>query len=336
MAGEVPGRIEMPGAPDIPGLVFRGYRGEEDLPHFVEVHAGCKEADGIWWTHGLEDFRNEYSHLQNCDPARDIVVTEVDGRVVGFMKFYWMPQQEGRITYRQWDFLLPEWRGKGIRSALYDYVEARARELMADHGNEGDRWLTTEVTEREASKRQLLEAMGYEAVRYFHIMVRDLSEPIHELPLPEGIEVRPVEDLRKAFFAASEALLDHWGSRQFNEEDFQHFTGFSTFDPDLWVIAYDGDEVAGTVMNWINEEENLEFSRKWGYTEIITVRRPYRGRGLAKALVSRSMKLLRDLGMETASLEADSENLSGAIGLYTGLGYKVDRTYAYFRKDLEE
>jgi ribosomal protein S18 acetylase RimI-like enzyme len=68
---------------------------------------------------------------------------------------------------------------------------------------------------------------------------------------------------------------------------------------------------------------------------MITVLRPYRGKGLAKALVTQSMLMLREMGMEYANLGVDTENLSGAIRLYEGLGYETIKTYTIYGKDLE-
>ncbi|MCJ2541186.1 MAG: GNAT family N-acetyltransferase, partial [Candidatus Thermoplasmatota archaeon] len=187
-------------------------------------------------------------------------------------------------------------------------------------------------------RQEVLEERGFTPLRYFFEMLRDLREPIEDRPLPEGIEVRPVppEDYRKVFDAANEALKDHWAGREWTEEDYQEFMNDPIIDPALWVVAYDGDEVAGTVLNWVHHEENERLGRKWGYTEIITVRRPYRGKGLAKALITRSMVMLKEMGMEEANLGVDSENPSGALGLYTGLGYRNIKTYMIHRKDLGE
>ncbi|NIP37074.1 MAG: hypothetical protein GWN18_20030, partial [Thermoplasmata archaeon] len=62
--------------------------------------------------------------------------------------------------------------------------------------------------------------------------------------------------------AVNEGLKDHWAGREWTEEDFQEWLHDPIIDPALWVVAYDGDEVAGTVLNWIHEEENQRMGRK--------------------------------------------------------------------------
>ena len=330
--------IEVPDAPPVPGLTFRRYRGDEDIPRFHAVFEATKETDGISWTETLEDFQNEYAHLTNTDVERDIVAVEVDGQMIVYYRQYWVRELDGTYSYRAFEALLPTWRGMGIRRTMLTMIERRAREVAKGHTDATKKMITTWTWPGDEPRQEALEEHGFTPLRYFFEMLRDLREPIEDSPLPEGIEVRPVppEDYRKVFDAANEALKDHWGAREWTDVDYDQFLNDPTFTPDLWIIGYDGDEVAGNVVNWINEAENKEFQRKWGYTEIISVRRPYRGKGLAKALVTRSMVRLRDLGMEHANLGVDSENPSGAMGLYTGLGYKPIKTWTVLHKDLED
>jgi ribosomal protein S18 acetylase RimI-like enzyme len=103
-------------------------------------------------------------------------------------------------------------------------------------------------------------------------------------------------------------------------------------DTSLWRIAWDGGEVAGQVRAYINAEENEQFGRKRGYTEHISVRRPWRRRGLARALIAASFPLLRERGMTEAALGVDTENVSGALRVYEACGFKpISRSTSYRR-----
>lgn len=61
---------------------------------------------------------------------------------------------------------------------------------------------------------------------------------------------------------------------------------------------------------------------KDGYTELLGVRRAWRGRGLAPALLIDAMSRYAAAGMERACLDVDTENPSGAVALYERLGYR--------------
>ena len=105
-------------------------------------------------------------------------------------------------------------------------------------------------------------------------------------------------------------------------------------DPSLWRVAWDGDRVAGQVRSYIDEQENAEFGRRRGYTEFISVRRPYRRRGLARALLVQSLEAVRDRGMEEAALGVLTENLHGAFRLYESVGFRVVRSWTTLQKPL--
>jgi ribosomal protein S18 acetylase RimI-like enzyme len=327
--------IEVPDAPPVPGLTFRSYGGAGDLPELVRVYDACRTVDGFSWIWTLEEATNDFDHMVNTDPREDVVVVEVDGEVVGWVKQNWVEELDA-ISFRHQEHLHPEWRGRGVREAMLRRAEARAHQVAEAMDTDKPMHFSTWLCEDEREWMDKLEAAGHGPLRYFFEMVRDLREPIEDRPLPEGLEVRAVPDegRRRVLVAVNEGLKDHWGGRQWTEEDFQEWLHDPIVDPALWVVAYDGDEVAGTVLNWVHEEENRRMGRKWGYTEMITVLRPYRGRGLAKALVTRSMLMLRDMGMEHANLGVDTENLSGALRLYEGLGYERIKNYMIYGKDL--
>ena len=90
----------------------------------------------------------------------------------------------------------------------------------------------------------------------------------------------------------------------------------------------------GTTVNWINKQENEEFNRKRGHVELLSVRRPWRGKGIAKALIACSLKLLKDRGMTEAALGVDAENPSGAMQLYQKMDFRIVKRGGIYRKPL--
>ena len=155
--------------------------------------------------------------------------------------------------------------------------------------------------------------------------------------MPDGLEVRPVEKnhIRTIFNASNEAFRDHWGYREFSWEEFQGWMNDPTFTPELWKIAWDRDRVAGVVMNIFNQKENEEYQRLRGYTENISVGRPWRRRGLAKSLIVQSMQMFKEMGFTETALGVDAENTSGALNLYISLGYTVTKKHTTYRKEMK-
>ena len=107
-----------------------------------------------------------------------------------------------------------------------------------------------------------------------------------------------------------------------------------TFQPELWQIAWDTatNQVAGQVKTFIDHEQNKLYDRRRGWTEGISVRRPFRRRGRAKALIARSLRLQKEAGMTESGLGVDSENLSGATRVYEDCGFRVVKKTTVYKK----
>ena len=329
--------VIVPDAPAIPGLTFRRFRGESDYPHMQAVINGSKQTDGIERSIKLEEMANNYAHLENCNPNTDMLMVEVDGQMVAYNRTFWEVQEDGTRIYAVFGFLLPEWRRKGIGTAMLLHGERRLREIASDHPDDGPRFFESFLADTEHGTIALLANAGYKPVRYGFNMVRDLLEPFPEMPMPAGLEVRPVKDehVRAIWEADMESFRDHWGFVPPTETRYQNWINEPDFDPSLFKVAWDGDQIVGAVQNFVNAEENAEYQRKRGYTEGIFTRRPWRKRGLAKSLIVQSMKMFKEMGMTETALSVDSENLSGALRVYESVGYRQVKKHITLRKPMD-
>ena len=330
--------VPIPDAPAVPGLRFRHYRGEEDLPVMLEVYAAAHEADGLEDVTTLDQMKLNYATLVNCDPQRDIVLAEVDGTVVAYARVFWMELVDGGRSYENFGFVHPAWRRRGIGGALHRRNEARLREIAAEHGDVGGpKWLGSEGVEADEGNIALLRGDGYDPVRYFYEMVAPSLEGIEAPPVPAGIELRPAtrDQYRAIWLASAEAFRDHWGENEWTEEDWTRFDADpDNADPRFWRIGWDGDEVAGAILTTVPERENERHGRARVYVSMVSVRRPYRRRGLARALLAGSLVAAREAGFTSASLGVDTDSPTGATDLYRSLGFAPERTFIAFRKPL--
>ncbi|MBN2005618.1 MAG: GNAT family N-acetyltransferase [Anaerolineae bacterium] len=331
--------IALPRVPDIAGLKFRKFQGESDFPVMLAIIHGSEEADRDEPTSTLEDIQRDYTHLVNCNPYQDMIMAEVNGKVIGYGRVFWMELGDGDRIYGHFVHLLPAWRKYGIRQTMLQYNELRAREIAAGHPKTNARWFEAWASEHEHDWREVLLTADYRPVRYGYQMVRPDLENIPDLPLPAGLEVRPVgpEQYRQVWEAAQEAFRDHWGysDDEWADENYTSWMEWPDFEPRLWQVAWDKDEVAGMILNFINRNENQQYQRLRGYTETICVRRPWRRLGLARALIARSLRLLKDEGMAEACLGVDAQNPNGARHLYESMGFQTTKEYTTYRKLME-
>jgi mycothiol synthase len=334
--GDMTDTIELE-APDPPGLGFRRFRGEADLPAMLAVYGAAHDADGLEEVTTLEQLKLNYATLVNCDPARDIVLAEVDGEVVAYARVFWSDLVEGGRSYECFGFVHPAWRRRGIGGAMFRHNEARLREIAAGHPGVGPKWLASEGVDADPGNDTMLTRAGYEPVRWFYDMVAPSLEGIAAPPMPDGLELRAAtrDQYRAVWDAEAEAFRDHWGETEWTETDWERFLADpQNQDPRFWRVGWDGDRIAGVITTVVPVEENERFGRRRVYVSGVSVRRPWRRRGLARALLASSLVGAREAGYTSASLGVDSDSPTGATRLYESLGFAPERTFTSYRKPL--
>lgn len=324
-------------APAVPGLVFRPFRGPDDYPDMASVLNDACASDGVDRVTTPDDIRRNYEHMDNCDPFTDTVFAEIDGRLVAYGRTFWWEENEGPVRYMPFCYIRGEARGRGLGAAMLAHNEARLRQIAAGHTGDRVRTFTVYHSDKETAAQALFEEAGYLPAEYQADMVRADLEDIPDAPMPAGLVVRtPTNaELRKVWDAGTEAFRDHVGAADPTENDYQQALAAPHWDPTLWRVAWDGDEVAGQVRSYIDQEENTEFGRKRGWTENISVRRPYRRRGLARSLLVQSLHAVEERGMEEAALGVHTTNPNGAFELYESVGFRVVRLWTERHKPLD-
>jgi ribosomal protein S18 acetylase RimI-like enzyme len=320
--------------PQLPGFIFKRFEGPGDYQAMVDIIMSNIEDPNTHVT-SLEAITADYAHISESVPLRDMVFAIHAEQPVAYCRSTCMWEESSNSWIYGWLMHVHhDWKRQGIEEVLVGWLEDQA---VLNHQTLHPDTVgihSVIITETDQHRLDIVQNRGYSSTRYFEDMKRDLME-IPDHPLPEGIEVRPAfpSEYRQVWDANVEAFRDHWGATIPPESEFQEWIlNKNYFQPYLWQIAWDGDEIAGMVLNFINLTENQERGRLRGYTEGISVRRPWRGKGIAKALICRSMKMMKALGMTEVALGVDSQNISGATKLYYGLGYRSYNRSVVLRK----
>jgi mycothiol synthase len=236
-------------------------------------------------------------------------------------------------------FVHPLERQRGIGTFLAHWIEQRTRQDIP-RTPEGARVSVHQgilVTDEPAI--QLLVDQGYEVVRYSLEMLIEMQSPPQAPQIPMGFAIQlfdraRLEDLVRADV---EAFRDHWGQveRPF-EEELKQWTAWvendPDFDPSLWFVAVseDDDEIVGMSLCRSRTPEDADM----GWVDALSVRRPWRRKGLAQALLQHSFGELYRYGRRKVGLGVDAESLTGATKLYEKAGMREHLRYAIYEKEL--
>lgn len=320
--------VAVPQRPAVPGLRFRRFRGVADFPGMVAANQAGRDAAGSEEVLTVEAMANDYANMTNCDLDRDVLIVERDGAIRGYARVEWRDRTDGTRAFISICHLQPSECRQGIGRAMLGWCEER---LATNAAALPDRSAVPGIMQAfgyatDVGAIALLDGAGWTRAGYGYEMVRPTMDDIPDVPMPEGLVVRPVgtdaASRRAVWDAAVDAFRDHRGEQEPSEGDWQRFLGDRKADPALWVIAYDGDEIAGAVLGKIDPAENAHHGRERGIADEVFTRRTWRRRGLARALLARALVRLRDHGMTSAYLGVDGLNPNQAMTLYSSLGFE--------------
>jgi mycothiol synthase len=322
------------GSVQINGLRFRRFRGAVDYPAMVDIMRTCNRVDEAEYNESVEDVAHTFAHLRNCDPEKDMLFAEASGKTMAWTRVFWKDEYRGPRLYISLGFVEPAARRRGLGGQLLRWSESRLREIASGHPREIDKTYHVWTTDAVPGEIALFDAFGYRVARTLAAMTRPTSRPMPEYSPPRGLEIRPArpEQYRAIWDAWEEAYRDHWGYTPRSEDDFASWQTSRLFQPALWKIAWDGDQVAGLVLNCIDKRRNDWIGVDRGYTQNVFVRRAWRRRGLARALLTESIRMFTDLGLSETYLGVDTASPYGADILYQSLGYHPYRNHLIYRK----
>ncbi|UKA51508.1 GNAT family N-acetyltransferase [Arthrobacter sp. FW305-123] len=307
----------------------------EDLENWAGLIARTAAAEHPVWYEKRGDLVHILESVKNPAQTSTLLGLDSDGVARAYGRIAKNPGGDKATGTACVD---PAWQQRGIGSAVLLWQEGQVRtrfqaDQAAGHTTAPPR-LRIQTEEQHEHQATLLMGHGYGAVRWFSEMHRPLSTDLPHVPLGEGLELRTLD---QSFFepvrqAHNDAFRDHWGSEPRDEESWRFTIEEPTARHDLSAVVIDSatGEVAGYQLTSFDPDSARDRGYKEGYTELLGVRRAYRGRGIAQALLSDAMNRYASAGMEVASLDVDSANPTGALELYLGMGYEpVNRSMTW-------
>lgn len=300
---------------------------EADVADWAGLANLLAEVDRTAETYEPADLAEEL-HEPGVDPEQDLIAVRVDGALIGYGQLrVGTTPVDGRVTAWLDGDVHPDYRGRGIGVQLMERLEARAAVLAAERVPGHEVFLRVSGRLEGCPVRPMLEHRGYQIVRYYHDMERQLSTAV---PSP-AVEVSPYrpELAEPTRLAHNDAFSTHWGSAPRGVEQWQELVGSRNFQPHASFVRLADD---GSVLSYV-------LVRQWAEGEawiaLVGTRQRARGLGLARACLTASLRASAEQGFRTAALGVDSSNGQGAGALYSSLGFGVIRTVAAYGKVIQ-
>ena len=318
----------------LPGSTWRPLT-LDDVAAYVRLQEDSRVADG-----GEEVATEEFTTHELKDPSTppatsSLALELADGSLAASITV--TERLHGTSSRRVflWGMTHPAHRGRGVGTAILGWGIARAEELLGAQPDDLPCLIEAFKEAGLADAIALHAAHGFRPARWYSDMRRDLRPRLPGLPDLGDLELRPYDPVlaERVRLAHNEAFADHWGSEpQTPEVWHRDFVGDPYFRADLSFVGLDGDEIAGYTLNYVAEADWAATGVREGLIGQLGVRRRWRRRGLATALLVRSMEAFAAAGLEAATLGVDTENPTGALGIYERVGFRPIRRFVRLQR----
>jgi mycothiol synthase len=300
-----------------------------DIPAVTALYAAGEALDDTGELLSEEDFAQSFSEANLPDGS---IAAFAGDSLVAYGLVH--PRDNPGLVHRVRieGMVHPEFRRQGIGRSLVSRMVAQARSLHLATHPALPLVANAIVASSSAGHVALVSSLGFTADRHFNEMEVALGESLAQVPIPHGYEIVPYsaarsEEVRQVVNAT---FAQHWGSTARTPEEFAaSFTNSKRFVPSTSYLAL--DHASGAVIGFVLSryypivEEQTGVRELW-IGDLGTLDR-HRGRGVASALLSWTLARGREQGYHRAGLSVDSENSTGALGVYERAGFKAERTW---------
>lgn len=290
------------------------------------IYTVC-EADGdVTVATTAEELEHEWKNSEGFNPETDsFVVTTEDGRVVGYVEVF---NAKDHADLNIDGYFHPQFKsvGRMLMKRAVDHASLHVALAAPDVRV----FVRSTIDGKDENGKRVHTDLGFSIVRYNWRMEIDLNSAPAPVTFPTGIELRPFDrdaHARLVWEAQNDSFSEHWGMVP---KPFEAWAGrrfdLSDFDPTLWLVAWDGDKIAGFSQN--------RYRAGIGWIGTLGVLKPWRKCGLGLALLKHSFGEFYKRGTTTIGLGVDASNTTGATRLYERAGMYIASEFVTFEKEL--
>ena len=307
----------------------------DDIPGWAALLAAVEKVENTGEHFSAEDLAEEMDN-PDTEVGKDFVGAFDGDTQVGYFSVMPRGVTDGAYKVHVEGSVHPDRRGEGIGTELVGAMVTRAvaaaRERRADLPSR----LTATGMSTNTAQEELLTDLGMSGERWNFVMRTSLSDLSDPLPLADGYEFWPYDDqmalplleAHNLAFGAFHPNFTPWTETMWK----QWVTGSRSFRPavSFVVVPTGSDQIVGYVTSHEYEAYFDATGQREAYVAKVGVHPEHRGRGIAGALLGHCLEAYAAAGYDEASLDVDSENPTGALGVYQRAGFEVETRWTNY------
>ena len=307
-----------------------------DLPEIAALISEGLSFDGLTIVQTVEELEEEFGGPY-CFLDQDVMVAKHESHIIGVGYTYFLPSDVKEERCYTFGTVKPDFRRNGVGTEILKWTTARAEKLLRSTNRTIPKYLRSDVGTSNTSASFLFQRFDMHPVRWNEDLIIDLNQSPEVFVTP-GYCVIPWDSSRdeEARTVKDQAFMDHWGSTPTSEEGWEQLVHGSTAKLDQSFFALDSDNnIVGLLLSHRYESDDETLGKRIGWIDKLATLSEHRGKSIGRSLITHALAAYRRDGLTHAALDVDTENPTGAYGLYTAVGFSTFRGSVTYERTIQ-
>ena len=307
-----------------------------DLPEIAALLSEGLSFDGLVFVQTAEELAEEFDGTY-CDLDQDVIVAVHESIIIGVGYTIFLPSEIKEERCYIFGTTKPEFRGNGVGTVVLQWATEHGESLLRSTNRTIPKYLRSDMSTTNSTAGDLFHSFNMIPVRWNDDLIIDLNNS-PDVFTATGYSIVPWDTSRdeEARIAKNRAFMDHWGSTPTNEEGWQQLVHGSTAQLDKSFFALDQNEkIVGVLLSHRYESDDEVLGKRIGWIDKLATLSEHRKKSVGKSLITHALAAYTRDGLTHGALDVDTENPTGAYGLYTAVGFSTFRGKVTYERKVQ-
>jgi ribosomal protein S18 acetylase RimI-like enzyme len=307
-----------------------------DLPEIAALLSEGLSFDGLVFVQTAEELAEEFDGTY-CDLDHDVMVAEHESRIIGVGYTIFLPSETKEERCYIFGTTKPEYRNKGVGTAVMQWATEHGESLLRSTNRTLPKFLRSDMSATNSTAGSLFQSFNMSPVRWNDDLIIDLANSPEVFTATE-YSIVPWDSSRdeEARTTKNQAFMDHWGSTPTSEEGWEQLVHGSTARLDQSFFALDQyEKIIGVLLSHRYESDDEVLGKRIGWIDKLATLSEHRKKSVGKSLITHALAAYKRDGLTHAALDVDTENPTGAYGLYTAVGFSTFRGKVTYERTVQ-
>ena len=307
-----------------------------DLPEIAALLSEGMSFDGLVFVQTAEELAEEFDGTY-CDLDQDVIVAVHESIIIGVGYTIFLPSEIKEERCYIFGTTKPEFRGNGVGTAVMQWASEHGESLLRSTNRTIPKYLRSDMSATNSSAGSLFQSFNMSPVRWNDDLIIDLADSPEVFTATE-YSIVPWDSSRdeEARVVKNLAFMDHWGSTPTSEEGWKQLVHGSTAQRDQSFFALDSNNnIVGLLLSHRYESDDEALGKRIGWIDKLATLAEHRKQSIGKSLITHALAAYQRDGLTHAALDVDTENPTGAYGLYTAVGFSTFRGKVTYERKVQ-